>query len=118
VPQGAAPLERRRRWSLYSLYRVAAAGRGPHQRVIHYNGKLESNLRREVGRPTREEPVVEEGDIALCSGPGAERALTYELPSGGTKKRVRQMFRMGPAESNVACVDATGRVVSVEMIEF
>ena len=88
----------------------------PHDRVIHYQGKPESDLRREVGPPTRDEPVAADDEYGPCHETDAKRALTYDIPSRGAEKRVLDAFGMGPAEQLVACVDSTGHIVGVDMV--
>ena len=102
---------------------LLAAGCGsndqdPHHRVDGYEGRLEADLRREVGPPDHEQPVAtddKDGDCGGSFGPDAVRELTYDVPSRGAEKRVRKKLGLAPQMSYVACVDRTGRIVNVVM---
>jgi hypothetical protein len=90
----------------------------PHWRVGAYRpGQLESDLRREVGPPTHERPVDVAEEHGPCRGTDAERELTYDIPSRGVAKCVREMFGMSPYFRYVVCVNRTGQIVGVSTVE-
>jgi hypothetical protein len=102
---------------------LAGCGKGndPHWRVSAYHERLESDLRREVGPPTHERLVAatEKGGPCSSTSGVAERELMYDIPSGGTAKRVRGMFRMSPFFFRyVVCVDHTGRIVGITTVQI
>lgn len=104
------------------LFALAASCGGkdqdPHWRVSAYRrGQLESDLRREVGPPTRDRSIAVAEKHGPCSGTDAERELTYDIPSRGAAKRLREIFGMSPAFSYVVCVNRTGQIVSVSTVE-
>ena len=68
----------------------------PHWRVGAYEGRLEADLRRDVGPPTDERAVASTDKDELCSGTEAVRELTYDIPSQGASKRLRDLLQNGP----------------------
>jgi len=90
----------------------------PHDRVIHYGeGKLESDLIREVGPPSQAQTVRDSNQHSSCRkgqfGAEADRELRYDIPSRGWEKRAREILRLGPAQTLVVCVDAEGKIMRV-----
>ena len=47
----------------------------------------------------------------------AERQLTYDIPSRGFEKRAREILRLGPSQSLIACVDKGGKILRVVISE-
>ena len=93
----------------------------PNRQVTgKYEGRPESDLRREVGPPTRERRVADTDANAPChkltSGGQGERELTYDVPSQGFEGRVRAILRIPPIVRNIVCVDTTGRIADVWLV--
>lgn len=79
-----------------------------------YKGRSESDLRREVGPPTRQRVVAELEQHEVCRRePGAVRELTYDVPSRGWEKRLDEILGLPPAMSNIVCVDEMGKIITV-----
>lgn len=99
------------------LFTTACADyeRDPNERVGRYReGQLESDVRREVGPPTRERQLAEDKEpCRLLTDGTSVRELSYDIPSRGAEKRLRELFRIGPAASWLVCVNADGRLTGV-----
>lgn len=90
----------------------------PNWRVSAYGpGQLESDLRREVGPPSHERPIDPDGEYGPCRGTDAERELTYDIPSRGVAKWIRDALGISP-DSFVVCVNRTGHIVNVWKVEI
>ena len=91
----------------------------PHWRVGAYEGRLEADLRRDVGPPTHDRSVIPNDKDEVCSGVEAVRELMYDIPSQGVAKRLRDVFRMRPMSSYIVCINGTGRIgrISYEEID-
>jgi len=118
-------MEARRRVGVAAVFVASALAAGcgdhsqdPNVRVTGiYEGRLESDLRREIGPPTREQRVADTDRNAPCrmltSGGQGDRQLTYDVPSQGFEKRIRELFGVGPASRGIVCVDSKGTIVDV-----
>jgi hypothetical protein len=85
----------------------------PFMRASGYVGKREAELRQDIGAPTRESSVS--GGSSLCGMEPrrkAVRELTYDIPSRGIEKHIREILRLPPALSIVVCVDEAGMIVN------
>jgi hypothetical protein len=103
---------------LVALVFAASCGNSedPYDHAILYEDKTESELRREVGPPSREQRITAD-EFGYCDAyEGAERVLFYDVPSRGSGKRVREMFGMSPAQSTVVCVNREGRIVHADTL--
>ncbi len=91
----------------------------PNLRVIHYDGELASDLLGQVGPPTHERPVDTTNELDPCgSGGEAVRRLTYDVPSGGLDKGIRDLLGLAPSLSFEVCVDGSGRITQVWFSEL
>lgn len=86
----------------------------PFMRASSYVGKREAELRQDIGAPTRESSVSGGGSSLCGMEPRrkAVRELTYDIPSRGIEKRIREILRLPPALSIVVCVDEAGMIVN------
>ena len=94
----------------------------PHDRVIHYDRKLESDLLRDVGPPSQARLVRDTESTNPCRngmfGAEADRELRYDVPSRGFEKRAREILRVAPSQTLVVCVATTGKIMRVVIEEI
>jgi hypothetical protein len=83
-------------------------------------GQREIDLRREYGAPTSERrsdvgPV--ESPCRSSPGLDAQRELSYDIPSRGFSKWLRDVLGTHPRLSFVVCVDSDGIITKVVTVE-
>lgn len=94
----------------------------PNARVADYaGGQLESDLIRQVGPPSSSRTTRDSPEQSPCRagsfGIEAQRELTYDIPSRGFDKRLRDLLRMKPSQSFVVCVDSEGKIIRVVTVQ-
>jgi hypothetical protein len=100
---------------------VVACGnldRDPHSRVSsNYEGRLEADLLREIGPPTRSRSLSTPLDRLLCGSRSGEatRELSYDIPSRGVAKWLYDTLGLSPS-TTIVCVDGTGRITAVSIV--
>jgi hypothetical protein len=80
-----------------------------------YEGRTEVELRTAAGAPAQERRVNPSDKDERCVRSGGEvtRELTYDVPSRGLDKTIRDVLRVGAATSFVVCVGPTGKIITV-----
>lgn len=110
-------------WPLIIACSIAGCGgyaNDPHARVSAYEGRLEAEVIREVGPPTRIRTLEGSTEAEACETGNRKlgvRELVYEIPSQGLEKRARDLMRLGPSRSTILCVDGAGRITRVVISE-
>ena len=94
----------------------------PHERVgLYQEGRMETDLLREIGPPTRSRALKATTDNSDCKdfpGRQAIRELSYEIPSQGFDKRVRDLLDIGPSQIYVVCIDDADRIANILIVDI